>query len=222
MSEPAPIPEVWNGGDFPLAPVHTGRRTPIILRSFFVELSRQFYVDPAMQLSPLIKTWSAPNDKSHLWIDVTGRWVDGNVSRRPALLVDVGDLQFSPGGVQGIDNRMGSNLARGEVYQARVATGSVVFAHLALNDAESVLYATNTLDFLDAYAYVIRTDFKFERFQARGIFKPSMRKDQPREWECRVQVDFQFQETCQLKLEAPQLKQITLDTGFPAQQFNMT
>jgi hypothetical protein len=111
--------------------------------------------------------------------------------------------------VQGIDGRAGFNLLEGESEHTRLVTGSVVFAHLAKTKGEAVLYGSNTLDLVDGFAYVIKNDFCFDKFNTRGIFKARLRKEEPRDFECLVQADFMFQESFSVKHESPKLKQIS-------------
>jgi hypothetical protein len=111
--------------------------------------------------------------------------------------------------VQGLGGNAGRNLVEGFTSYSREVAGSVVWMHIGKNRGQALQYGCVTLDLVDAYADIIQRDFCFESFQVRGILKPKQRKDNPKEFECRVQADFKFQETFQIKHESPKLKTIS-------------
>lgn len=164
-----------------------------------------------------VKPWKAglnfkdTQDKDWTFIDVTNKWDDNNVTRRPAIFVDIGDLHTDDGAVTStFGDGSYINLKEGTRSYERIVTGTVVWAHLAERRSEAVLYASNSYDILDGLAPVIQHDFCFEKFDIKSILKPKQRKDQPKDWECLVQAAFQFRENFDIKRESPKLKQITL------------
>ena len=191
------------------------RRTPLLLSNLFYELTIMLWQDPA-NLPNGVRPWKAglnetdTQENDWTFIDVTNNWSDNNIERRPAIFVDIGDLQLNN---TALESTFGSgayvNLKEGTKSYARVVSGSVVWAHLAEKRGEAMLYAAASYDLLDGLSPVIENDFCFENFNITSILKPKQRKDQPRDWECLVQATFQFRENFDIKFESPKLKQIT-------------
>ena len=184
------------------------RKNPIFLAGVFMEIIKGFYADPSNLYPNVMKFDPDGKCPDSLYINISGEFDDNKVDMRPALIIDIGDLVYSTDKVQGLDGTAGYNLKEGETLFNRLVTGSVVFAHLAKTPGEAQLYASNTLDLVDAFAYIIKNDFCFDKFNTQGIFKPRLRKEEPRDFECLVQADFMFQESFSVKHESPKLKQV--------------
>jgi hypothetical protein len=190
------------------------RRTPLVLQGLFLEVVQALYSDEA-GLYEHVKPWkSAQNvgtekENHNLFIDVSANWSDSSNDRRPAIFVDIGPLQSKP-----IKGAFGSaanmDMEEGLKTYSRLVAGSVVFACLSSKQAEAMLYGSQTYDLLDGFGPVIQEDFCFEQFDVTSISKTRQRKDEPRDWESLVQVNFEFQETFSVKRESPKLKQITI------------
>ncbi len=196
------------------------RKTPTVLGGLFLELTRMLYLSED-SLYKHVKTWSPNNEINHTYVELSNVWDDANTDRRPAIIVDIGDLQITP-----IDSLFGRaqsiNLREGTEHYERVVAGTVVWAHLNEKRGESVLYGSNSYDLLDGFSPVICRDFGFEKFNVTSILKPRLRKEKPKDWEVLVQAAFQFRENFELKRESPKLKQITLkaEAGLD-QSFNL-
>jgi len=188
------------------------RRDPMVLSGLFIEITRQLYLEPD-HLYPTVLPW-IPNETDAeapkgVFIDAAGNWDDVNVNRRPGIFIDIGDLLYSKDKVQGISDSAGFNLSEGVTYYGRLVKGSVSWVHLGKTRGQVLQYGSVTLDLIDGFSDVIRSDFCFEKLDVRGILRPKQRKDKPKEWMCLVQADFQFQETFGIKRESPKLKSIT-------------
>lgn len=203
------------------------------LETIWLNIMRQLYMDSATFISPLLLPWSADGyetpEQRYLFVEISGTWgsttgtdLENTVNRLPAILVDLGDLQFDPYINAATNTMMALDMEHGEMYMSRRVTGSVVFLHKAGTKSEVQLYADNTFDLFDAFSLSIRSAIGLEKLAARAIFKPTMRNEAPEEWECRVQADFQYQDVFVLQTEAPKLKQISIVTGLPGQNITMT
>jgi len=199
------------------------RRTPLVLGGMFLELTHGLY-GSADGLYELVKPWSSTNEKGHTYIELAYFWDDANTDRRPAIIVDIGDLQISPDQTKGLGSSGAHyDLEEAVEYHEDVVSGGVTWAHLAERRAEAVLYASNTYDMLTGLSFVIKRDFCLEKFEVRSILKPRLQKEDPRTYMSEVQAAFQFRETYALKRESQKLKQIVVKAVADAtnQNFNM-
>lgn len=189
------------------------RRTPIVLNGLFLELTRALYLNPDNLLANC-RTWSPVNDKDHVYIDSSYDWDSENTDRRPAIVVDIGDLNISDSPARGMGanaGMLGFDLQEGLEFREDLAVGSVVWAHIGASKQQTLAYACTTYDLVAGFASIIRRDFCLEKFNIRAILKPRLRKEAPRTFECLVQASFQFREDYSLKRESPKLKQIRLE-----------
>ena len=189
------------------------RKNPMLLAGMFTGLCRQLYLDPNA-LFPNVKRWdpSAACDKT-VYIESSSIWKDAVSDPRPAIIVDIGDLQFQPRKFEGIDQMSYFDLKEGEEWHERSVISSVVFAHLGKNKGQVVTYASNTYDLFDAFSHVIKQDFCFDLLDARSILRPRLRKADPEDWECLFQVDFQLREGYTVKVESPKLKGFVIEAN---------
>jgi hypothetical protein len=189
------------------------RRTPLILCGMFVELTRSIYSFEE-NLYPPARTWSATNEKDHLFIDPAYKWDEEDVDRFPAIYVDVGDVQLSADPVKGIGSHgTGFDLEEGVDYREHVAGTSIAWAHVCKSRAECLLYQGVTYDLIAGLSFVIKRDFCLEKFDVRAILKPRLQNDQLRTYVSEVQATLQFRERYALKRETPKLKQITVEAA---------
>lgn len=199
------------------------RRTPLILCGMFVELTRSLYSFEE-NLYPPARTWSATNEKDHLFIDPAYKWDPENTDRMPAVYVDVGDIQMSAKPVQGIGSHgVHFDLKEGTDYRQDMAGTSIVWAHLCDTRAECLLYQGITYDLIAGLSFAIKRDFCLENFGVRAILKPKLQSDQPRTYVAEVQATLQWRESYALKRETPKLKQITVEAAASTvdQTFNL-
>lgn len=196
------------------------RKSTLVLSGLFLELTRQFYSDEENLFKGVTKY--DPSGECSICIDSSYTWDPDNTDCRPSIVVDIGDLKYSRQKMEGMGGMHDYDLKEGERIHCRLATGSVIFAHLASEKAEAMNYANNTFDLFDGFAKVIKDDFGFEKFDLRSILRPRLRKETPRDYECLVQADFQFQETFRVKHESPKLKQVSMKAASSLiQQFRM-
>ena len=187
------------------------RKTPLLMEGVMTALTRQLYLDPSV-LYPGVREYDPTNkcDKS-VYIEGSNIWSDGNVDRRPAIIVDIGSMEFKPVQNAGMDKRLGFDLEEGVSYYERVVIGSIVWAHLGKNKGVVSAYASNTYDLIDAFSHAIKKDYCFDIFEARSILKPRLRKAEPEDWECLFQIDYQLKEGYSVKTESTKLKTISLE-----------
>jgi hypothetical protein len=189
------------------------RRNPLILGGMFVELTRSLFSFEENLYPPAI-TWSATNEKDHLFIDPAYKWDPENIDRTPAIYVDIGDMQISSEPVKGIGSHgTHFDLKEGVDYREDVVGTSVVWAHVGDTRAECLLYQGITYDLIAGLSFAIKRDFCLEKFDVRAILKPKLQSDQPRTYVAEVQATMQFREPYALKREAPKLKQITVEAA---------
>ena len=186
------------------------RKTPLMLTGLWTAIVRQFYLDPE-NLYREVMAWdpTGKNDKK-TYIEGSNIWKDDKIDLRPAIVVDVGDMQMQPNHFQGMDRRQGFDMVEGESFYERSVVGSVVLAHLGKNRGQVINYASNTYDLIDAFARTIKHDYCFDILEMRSILKPRLRKADPEDWESLLQIDFQFREGFSVKTESPKLKTISL------------
>lgn len=184
------------------------RKDPLFLEGMFLEIVKQLFANQD-NLLPGVRRYDPTGEcPDGLYIVGSGDWNDDESEARPALIVDVGDLLFSP--IEGIDQRTGVDMQEGTDLYTRKVNGSVVFAHLGKNKGQSIQHASTTYDLLDGFSRVIRSDFCFERFDLRKVGKPTKRRENPIDWQSLVQIDFEFHEDFKVKHESPKLKTITV------------
>jgi len=184
------------------------RKDPLLLEGIFLEVIKQFYSDPANLLPgvrPYDPTGKCPDS---LYIIGGGLWLDDEADARPALVVDIGDLDYEP--IEGYDQRTGFDLEEGRSFHTRLVRGTVVFAHLGKTKGQAIQHAATTYDLMDGFSRIIRDDFCFERFDLRKVGKPTKRRESPIDWQSLVQANFEFYEDYSVKTEAPKLKKIAV------------
>jgi hypothetical protein len=199
------------------------RRSPLIMCGMFVELTRSLYSFEE-NLYPPARTWSATNKRDHLFIEPSYKWDKENDDRKPAIYVDVGDMQIQADPVKGIGSHgTHFDLKEGVDYREHVVGGSIAWAHVCDARAECLLYQGITYDLIAGLSFAIKRDFCLEKFDVRAILKPRLQSDQPRTYVSEVQATYQLREPYALKRETPKLKQITVEAAASTvdQTFNL-
>lgn len=185
------------------------RKSALWLEGMFLELIRNFYRDPD-NLLPGVHIYD-PDCPDGTVIVGSGIWDDEtSADARPAIIVDVGDLQYVP--VEGYEQTTRYRLEEGEKLHTREVNGSVVFAHLSKTKGQAATYGATTYDLFDGFSRIVRGDFGFERFDLRKVAKPTKRRENTMDWQCLVQADFKFYENYSVKMESPKLKKIAVET----------
>ena len=186
------------------------RKDPPILYGIFVELTRQIYAADLGSGSEWI--WDEDLSKTKIWIDTEYQWNDKTIEFRPAIFISLSRIDFGTyvGDTKGVINR---NLEVGETIYDRVGKGSVTWVHIGHTHGEAVRLATDTLQYIDAFANVIRSDFCFERFYVASTDPAQVVKEAKERMRATVTAQFEFQETWTLKLESPKLRAITFRAG---------
>lgn len=187
---------------------YRNRKDPLFLEGMFLEIIRQLYSN-VDNLLPGVRAYDPTGEcPDGVYIIGSGNWQDDEAEARPAIIVDIGDLNFAP--IEGFDQRTGVDLEQGENLYTRLVGGSVVFSHLAKVKGQATQYASTTYDLLDGFSRVIRDDFCFERFDLRKVGKATKRRENPIDWQSLVQVDLEFYEDFKVKKESPKLKKIAV------------
>ena len=196
------------------------RRSQIVLGALFLEVIRQMYSSVENLPEGVMRYDPTGECAESLYIESSNVWDPENTDRRPAIIVDIGDLNYT--NLKGIGGRRGFDLESGEALYSREVVGSVVFAHLSSVRGEALNYSATTSDLLDAFADVIRNDFCFDKFDLQAILRPRLRKESPKDFESLVQFTFKFTESFATKHESQKLKQVSLRVvAGLTQQFNM-
>ena len=191
------------------------RKTPLLLYGIFVELVRNFYSDAYNIPINTCATWSEDEHASGIWIDTEYKWEDKTVEKRPAIYVKLSAVKYgSTVGQSAGPMSMGMDLKEADYFFSRVGEGTVTFVHIGSTKGQSVALSGSTLDYLDAFATVIRDDFCFEEFEVLEITPPRLDKSEPKDmYHSDVICRFKFQETWTLKLESPKLKKLVFNAG---------
>ena len=186
------------------------RRDPLVLEGAFLEMIQTMYsykenlLHHTQPWDPKGKTKGSPT------ILVDSDWSDDKNNAYPMIIIDIGDMQYSTQGVEGIGAMVGYDLVEGAEHHARVVTGVVMFNHIGKSKAQALAYQATTLDIVDSFSNMIRDDLCFEKFGVTDILKPRQRKDQALEWSAGIRAQFRLQEYFSNKLESPKLKQMSV------------
>jgi hypothetical protein len=207
------------GGNASVWPERVRKSHPV-LTGLFLELTRQFYANQQNLFDGVVRYDPTGKCTNSLYVESSNVWNPDSVDRRPAIIVDVGDLQYSS--LSGMGGKYGYDLEEGEALYCREVSSSLVLAHLSSIKGEATNYAANTSDLFDGFADVIKNDFCFDKFDLSSILRPRLRKESPKDWECLVQFTFKFKESFATKHESQKLKQVTMQVvSNLTQQLNM-
>lgn len=191
------------------------RKTPALLSSIFVEVTRQLYAaDNGLDLKQRWRWVRKPSDaSSHIWINAQSVWSDSEPDFRPAIYIALAPISYKS--VTGnARSRMGMNLQEAEYHYSRHGSGSVRFIHIGRTEGEAMALVSNTTDLLDAFSDPIREDFCFRTLSVVTAVPPKVNIKEPRErFRGEVVVDFTFMDNWTLKLESPKLKRLVFKAG---------
>lgn len=197
------------------------RRPMPVLEGLFTEIVRGFMSDEQNLYEGNVRYDPTGTCTGSLYVEPSGNWDHDSTDRRPAVIVDIGDLSYTTlkgmsGGYYDMD------LEEGEYIHHRDVRGSLTIACLSPVKGECMNYSANIADLMDAFSTAIKHDFCFDLFELKAIVRPRLRKETPRDWESLVQFEFKFQETFATKRESQKLKQVVLTlSGTPAQQIQL-
>ena len=144
------------------------RKTPTVLYSLFVELARTAYftVEGRDKGCPGA-LWNPDSSKTGIWIDTELRWEDEHPEFRPAVYVQLSQIQYDEPN-PGFSNKISGadRFARREY--ARKVSGSVTYMHVARTVGEACALADNTDKFIGFMQDPIRQEFCFDLFRSAG------------------------------------------------------
>lgn len=195
------------------------RKGPMLLQSFMVELLQEIYSNEA-HLGKHIKPFT--KDGKGVQIKLAGVWSDSSnpgdsagskvsVDYRPAIAVDLGDVNTDYRKVQGIDNEAHYDLVNAISTSKLACNTSFTIKHLGSSKAQVQLYAETTRDLLDGFSKGIKNDYCLDIFEIRSIVKAKLRNRTPEDWECALQIYVEFEDSFKTYTESPKIKEITTD-----------
>jgi hypothetical protein len=188
------------------------RKTPNVLYGMFLELTRQFYSDHNNIPIDTCAHWDPDPTKSSIWIDEEMEWDEENIEKRPAIYIKLGNITYKS--LTGRhDSRMGVDLEQGEYKQSRNGEGTVTWVHIGSSKTEAAILAGSTLDYIDAFSWVIRDDLRFQTFELSSISPMAYEKESKERFRSVVTAAFTFQDTWTIKLESPKLKKVLFNAG---------
>lgn len=186
------------------------RKTPFVLAGMFTGILKTLMSDKDALYPGVPAYVPGGNCPGSLYIEGSNVWKDNVTDPRPAVIVDIGDLQVQQDAYHGIDQRARFDLEEGEAVFEPKIVGVLVFMSLGKNKGQAQMIASNVYDLIDGFSNAIRTDFCFDKFDITAILRPRLRRTEPEDWECLVQATFTFREGYSLKHESPKLKEISL------------
>lgn len=201
------IPKVELGPD--LSTAKFLRKDPMMLYGIFVEVVRQIYSPDTAEAVAGTYIWNADKNKTQIWIDTEAKYNDDNPDMNPSIYVSLQGPKYSSrtGQSKGLSNM---NLEEAEYDYSRVGTGQVDLIHTGNTKADGVLIATNTFNYMDAFADIIRKEFCFEKLYVIGFNAIQVVKEEREKFRSVVSIAFEFQETLTIKLESPKLKNLVI------------
>lgn len=184
------------------------RKDPMVLYGIFLELTRQLFATEGFS----DVTWTNDPKTSGIYIQTEYLWDDEVVEKRPAVFISLPELNYSSytGGNTG---QVAIDLQEAEYDFARKVSGAVQWIVIGNTKGEAVKIGTAILNYVDAFASVIRKDFCFEEFYVTQ-FKPVVVVKESRErMRTTLTANFVVQESWTLKMESPKLKKMHISTG---------
>ena len=113
---PAEVKKYVADSEFSVWPWRIRKSQPV-LTGLFLELARQFYSDPENLFQGVMRYDPAGKCAQALYIESSNVWDPDETDRRPALIVDIGDLQYSS--LEGMGGAYGYDLEEGEKLHCR-------------------------------------------------------------------------------------------------------
>lgn len=183
------------------------QKSAMVLYGIFTEIVRMVYHDKDGRLvgTPSV-IWSA--DGTEIWIDSELRWEDQHPEVRPAIYVQLGQIQSKPY-IPGINGKVLSANRFGERTYAMTSTGTVTFMHVAQTSGEACALADNTEYELSMMQAPICRDFCFNSFELVGRAPlEKMPKESKERYGSAVTFQYAFDTVWAVKEECPILKAI--------------
>ena len=183
------------------------RKSCMVLYGIFTEIARLVYHDTDGRLkgTPMVR-WSRGG--TGIWIDSELRWEDEHPETRPAIYIQLGQIQRAPY-IAGRNAQIEPADRFGERHYAHRVTGSVTFMHVAATVGEACSLADNTDYALSMMQDPICNDFCFTRFEATGrVPLEKLPKESGERYASGVMFSFEFCEEWDVKQECPILKSI--------------
>lgn len=195
------------------------RKTPMVLYGIFVELLRQIYSEE-IQDPDLGWVWAGKDgatntdpNASKIWIDTEYKWNDEAPDFRPAIFISLQTITYASYAGSNSRGLIGVNLKEGEYDYERSGKAAVEFVHIGNTKGEGVKLAEQTLDYLDAFADVIRKEFCFEKFFIQEATPIQVVKEDREKFRSTVKAHMEWSDTWTLKLESPKLMKVIFGAG---------
>jgi hypothetical protein len=192
-------------------PLHELHKTPIVLYGIFIEIVRQLYSNPDnFPLGiPADVRWTSDPAPTRIWIDTDYVWEDTNPEVRPAIYTKLSDITFASlaGRKDGI---VGVDIVEGEKWYATTGTGSVSWVHIGRTNAEALVLAGATLDYLQGLSQIIRDDYCFQTFSLASMSPLQAAKESKERYHSIVTFSYSCQDVWVVKTESPKLRDVTI------------
>ena len=204
------VPKIELGPD--LTTVKFLRKDPMMLYGIFVELLRQIYSADTSASVAGTYIWDQDKNKSQIWIDTEANYNDDLPDVVPCIYVELPGIQYSShtGLTKGLYDM---NMEEGEYLYSRVGRGQVNLIHTGNTKGDGVILATNTFNYMDAFADIIRKEFCFDKLYVIGFNPLQVVKKEREKFRSVLSMAFEFQETFVVKLESPKLKKLVINAG---------
>lgn len=187
------------------------KRTLTILYSIFLELTRQLYSNEDNLLLGLKTVWNESPALSKIWIDTEYIWEDKNPDFRPAIYIALGPLKKSTY-LDNFNDQISGDVKEGIKIYARKNEGTVTFVHIGQTKGETVYLTSNTADYIEGLAKIIRDDFCFQTFFVTDVTPLKVYKESKDHLRGEVTASFTYVDTWSIKTESPKLKKIIYST----------
>ena len=183
------------------------RKSCTVLYGIFTEIARMLYHDKDGRLegTPDV-VWKQGG--TEIWIDNELRWEDEHPECRPAIYIQLGQIQYRPY-TQGMHGKISPNNRFGESHYEFKVSGQVTFMHVAATTGEACALADNTEYGLSMLQAPIQRDFCMDDFSVIGrIPLEKLPKESSDRFASGVTFSFEFTESWDVKVESPILKTI--------------
>ena len=183
------------------------RKSCTVLYGIFTELARLVYHDTDGRLigTPDV-VWKA--NGTDIWIDSELRWEDQHPEVRPAIYIQLGQIQYQPF-FPGFNAKVAPANRYGERHYEQKASGQVTFMHVASTVGEACALADNTDYALTLMQDPICHDFCFDQFISVGrVPLEKLQKEASEKYASGVTFSFDFSDAWDVREVAPVLKTI--------------
>lgn len=188
------------------------RKNIFTLTGICVDIMRGYYANPTYLPKGLCRKWTNEPNSTQIWIDSLTKFNDANPEFRPAILVQIAGIQFSTQAMRR-DGLMGGNLPEAERYYTRTGNGTVHFIHIADKEAEAMLLAAASEDYLTGLAPVLAQDYCFDTFEVASYSASTYISESRERVRNVVSCQFAYTDTWLLKQESLKLKGAIIRTG---------